>query len=151
MEGRRKEVGQRIKRERRRAGFRSQGAFAAAIGVHETTVANAERGSDRIGSAVYNAIEDGLKWPTESIEAYLAGGDEPPWSPPAHAASEPAGAPDGHWPTDAEIVAMTTRDMARISLKIEDASGWQAAEDWLFHALTVRRDAKRNLAVPQSG
>jgi DNA-binding XRE family transcriptional regulator len=73
METRRKEVGKHIKAARRRKGYRSQAAFAEAIGVHESSVAFAETGSSRTGSSVYGAIEDGLEWPTGSILAYIDG------------------------------------------------------------------------------
>lgn len=102
-----------------------------------------------VGQSVLFAVARLLPNWTEDTPRAILEGDPIPANEPAGEAVVPA--PDGHWPTDAEIIAMTTRDMARFSIKIEDKSGWQAAEDWLFHALTVRRDAKRNLAVPQSG
>lgn len=56
------------------AGHRSQRSFAEAIGVSETSVANAERGSDLVGALVYGAIEVGLKWPEDSTTRYLETG-----------------------------------------------------------------------------
>lgn len=92
VETRRKEVGTKIKHGRRLAGFTSQEAFGAEIGKHETSVGNAERGSDRVGDGVYNAIEGRLGWPLDSIEAYIAGTGEAPWTlaAPAELSETPA-------------------------------------------------------------
>jgi transcriptional regulator with XRE-family HTH domain len=76
MEERRKIVGNRIKRARRLAGYRSQRAFAKALGIHETSVARAETGDDRIGTSVFTAIEAKLHWPDDCIARYLESGDE---------------------------------------------------------------------------
>lgn len=152
MEDRRKIVGQKIKRERRRLGYRSQEAFGKAIGFHETTVANAERGSDRTGDAAYEAIEAGLEWPDGSIVAYIAGAGPEPWALAAEAQqllTAPA-VQQRLWPTDEEIIAMSTDDLAGFALKLKQDAGSQAAEDWLYHALSVRRDAtRRNLMMGQ--
>ena len=76
MDERRKVLGKRIYRGRRKAGHRSQRAFAESIGLSESSVANAERGSDSVGASVFTAIEDGLGWPEGSIASYLETGDE---------------------------------------------------------------------------
>lgn len=74
MDGRRRALGRHIKRVRRAAGYRSQKAFAEAIGVHESSVANVERGDERVGEIVFDAIERGLKWPPGCMAAYLETG-----------------------------------------------------------------------------
>jgi hypothetical protein len=158
VETRRKEVGRQIKAARRLKKFRSQRAFADHIDVSESSVANAETGSDRIGEGVFAAIEDGLKWPIGSITAYIGGADKEPWvlagedlqsgseSPPAPVVERRL------WPTDAEIIAMSTDDLARFALNLQRDAGSQQAEDWLFHALSVRREAAlRNLTLRQMG
>ena len=89
MDERRKTLGRRIYRARRKAGFRSQKAFAQALGISEASVANAERGSDSVGDAVFTAIEDGLKWPEECIARYLETGEER-YLPGSQAQSEPS-------------------------------------------------------------
>lgn len=76
MESPRKTVGRRIKRARQAAGYRSQRAFAEAIGVAEASVARAETGDERIGDTVFGAIELGLGWPEDCIARYLETGDE---------------------------------------------------------------------------
>lgn len=76
MDQRRKTLGRRIYRARRKAGYRSQRAFAEAIGVSEASVANAERGSATVGNSVFSAIEDGLNWAEDCIQRYLETGDE---------------------------------------------------------------------------
>lgn len=75
---RRKIIGRKIRRARLAAGYRSQKAFADAIGVDESSVGHAESGSKRIGvgSRVFTLIEDHLKWPENCIEQYLTTGDE---------------------------------------------------------------------------
>lgn len=78
MEDRRKAAGRRIYRARLRAGYRSQRAFAQKIGVHEGSVAHAERGDPRIGDSVFAAIEDGLGWPEDSILNYIKTGEPLP-------------------------------------------------------------------------
>lgn len=153
VETRRKEVGRQIKVARRLRKFRSQRAFADHIGIHENSVANAETGSDRIGEAVFTAIEGGLSWPPGSIVAYIAGSGKEPWALSVET-QQPLAPPIGQriWPTDAEILAMTTDDLAAFALKLKGDAGSQAAEDWLFHALSVRRDAtRRNSTLPQMG
>lgn len=71
MSSLRKSIGQRIKAARRAAGYKSARAFATAIGVSESSIANAEIGSDRVGMGVYMDIETGLDWPTNSIRQAL--------------------------------------------------------------------------------
>jgi transcriptional regulator with XRE-family HTH domain len=77
MEERRKELGRKIQRARRKAGYRSQKAFAAAIGISEASVAYAESGNNRAGPAVYESIEHGLKWADGYTTRYLEFGDQP--------------------------------------------------------------------------
>lgn len=88
-EDRRKTVGRRIKRARRRAGHRSQKAFAAAIDMAESSVARAETGDPRVGAATFEAIEDGLEWPEGSIASYLETGDEAVFTSGPTRAAEP--------------------------------------------------------------
>lgn len=72
---RRKTVGRRLARARRAAGHRSQAAFAAAIGVHETSVARAESGQAKVGADVFTRIELGLRLPDDIITRYIETGD----------------------------------------------------------------------------
>lgn len=90
VEERRKVLGRRIKRARRRAAYRSQAAFAAAIGINETSVARAETGYKSIGDAVFQAIETGLGWAEGCIAVYLETGDESVLAPPAAVPAEQA-------------------------------------------------------------
>lgn len=89
VEERRKVLGRRIKRARRRAAYRSQAAFAAAIGINETSVARAETGYERVGDAVFEAIETGLGWAEGCIAVYLETGDESVLAPPVSVPPEP--------------------------------------------------------------
>ncbi|UUV29110.1 helix-turn-helix domain-containing protein [Amycolatopsis roodepoortensis] len=115
---RRKEVGRKIKEARRKAQHTSQEAFAAAIGKHESSVANAERGSDRVGDAVYEAIEDGIDWPAGSITAYINGTGPRPWEiaprEPAPVQPEPPAHPAESNPSDGLLAEWTSDEIARI-------------------------------------
>lgn len=75
MDDTRKTVGQRIKAARRAAGYKSARAFAAAIGISESSIANAERGSSRVGEGVVMDIESALGWPGGSIHRAINTGD----------------------------------------------------------------------------
>lgn len=75
MSSLRKEIGQRIKAARRAAGHKSARTFAQALGISESSVANAEIGSTRVGEGVYMDIESGLGWPTGSIQHALENED----------------------------------------------------------------------------
>lgn len=139
---RRKEVGREIKRARRKVGYTSQEAFAAAIRKHESSVANAERGSDRIGESVYNAIEDGLGWPANSILDYIEGRtDEFP--PPAGNARPVDDKPWVPVLTDEQIIAMTSREIMTHYVQLDNEFGKAPADDWLFHAASIRYHARR--------
>lgn len=74
---RRKTIGRKIKRARLEAGYRSQRAFAAALGVDESSVGHAESGSARIGigSTVFMTIEIELGWPDGCIERFFETGE----------------------------------------------------------------------------
>lgn len=73
---RRKTLGRHIMRARVRAGYESQEAFAGVAKMSEGSVANAERGAERVGAKVFTKIEDALGWPSGVIERYLASGLE---------------------------------------------------------------------------
>ena len=45
--------------------------------------------------------------------------------------------------SDEQIIAMDSRSLADHYIRIESEFGSAAAEDWLFHAMVVRRDARR--------
>jgi len=141
VETRRKAVGREIKLARRAKKFRSQRAFADHIGVHESSVANAETGSDRIGASVYEAIERGVGWPAGSITAYIAGDGAAPWE---QAEVEPAPPAEPLPPvlSDEEIVAADSTMLAYWFIRLVDAYGQKAAEDQLFRALDVRKKAR---------
>lgn len=89
VDPRRNAVGKRIQRARRRAGFRSQKVFAEALGLHESSVANAERGDESVGARVFDLIEARLGWPEGCISEYIDTGDE---------AVLPSTDSDGHQP-----------------------------------------------------
>lgn len=138
------EVGRKIKYERRRLGFRSQEAFAAAIGKHETSVGNAERGSDRVGDGVYNAIEVGLGWPLGSIEAYLAGKGEPPWTLAERSTETKSPLPPYEWSAQARqrVISMSVDEVLLLIQHEKLAHGEEAAERILREIVRVREEAR---------
>ncbi|MFJ1765008.1 helix-turn-helix domain-containing protein [Amycolatopsis sp. NPDC088138] len=133
MENRRKEVGQLIKATRRTKKMRSQKALADHVGVHETSVANAETGSSRVGEAVYQAIEGGLGWPHNSIMDYIEG--RQPALPGAVAGGDSAEISEAHQ----KIIAMSERELAERIVDIAEASP-QAAISYAEDALRIRRE-----------
>lgn len=138
MDERRKTVGRHIKQARRAAGYKSQGKFATAIGVHETSVANAETGNDRVGSAVFEAIEGGLKWPTGAIDAYLARRIEhlPGFGETPAPVAEPA--------LQENVLEMTRAELFDAILVVEAVSGAEVADQVLRDALDKRAQARRS-------
>lgn len=137
MEARRKAVGQHIKATRRKRGYRSQKAFAGAINVHETSVANAEIGSDRIGAgAVYASIEDGLQWPTNSIVDYIEGRTENLPGADATDAAEASAARQ-------RILALTDVQLAERIVEIAEVQGVEAAGAYLAKVREIRQEAER--------
>ncbi|MFD5245068.1 hypothetical protein ACFWIW_11015 [Amycolatopsis sp. NPDC058340] len=148
VETRRKEVGQEIKRARRRKKFKSQKAFAEHIDVHESSVAYAEIGSDRIGESVFEAIEGGIDWPIGSTQAYIDGTGAPPWTltpTPAKPPIEPrTEMPAPHeWSAEArrKILAMSVEDILEFARQIRITSGDRAAILWLKEASRIKAEA----------
>ncbi|MEV6879712.1 helix-turn-helix transcriptional regulator [Amycolatopsis sp. NPDC051128] len=155
MDTRRAEVGRQIKSHRRLAKFRSQRAFAEALGIGESSVANAESGSDRIGDGpVYEAIETHFGWPVGSITAYIAGTGPAPWG--AHAdTAEPAptepvvaeqSKEDGDDWTPEEVKraqGMTVEEIQAEGRMIGKFSGEEAQIRYLTKALAVRLEKIR--------
>jgi transcriptional regulator with XRE-family HTH domain len=68
-------LGEAIRAERIRLGYRSLGAFAARVGVSPGTVGNLERGArDRYQPETLAAVEAALAWSPGSVDAILKGG-----------------------------------------------------------------------------
>lgn len=147
MDERRKLLGQHIKKTRRAAPYRyrSQKAFAEAIDKHETSVAYAETGHERVGDAVYEAIEAGLDFPAGSIAAYLAGHtDELPRS---EAKQAPAPGVPHEWSAEsrARILAMSVEDIIEMGRQLRVTSGDRPAILWLSEATRIKAEAE---AIP---
>lgn len=143
------EVGRQVKSHRRRAQFRSQRAFAEVLGVGESSVANVERGSDRVGDGpVYEAIETRFSWPVGSITAYIAGTGPAPWTmevAPTAAHAEPAssGDPVDDWTPEevAQMRGMTVDEIIVQARTIGRFSGEEAQLRYLRKAATVRLES----------
>lgn len=79
-------------RARRALGYKSAKKFADAIGISESSVANAESGRESVGEGVFMDIETALRWPEDCITRYIETGDEsvlPSVSSPTPAEGEP--------------------------------------------------------------
>lgn len=151
VDTRRAEVGRQIKSHRRLAKFRSQRAFAEALGIGESSVANAESGSDRIGDGpVYDAIETYFGWPMGSITAYIAGTGPAPWGAQADdeaapAAPEPTEDAGDRWtPEEVERTrGMTVEEIQAEGRMIGKFAGEEAQIRYLTKALSVRLEKIR--------
>lgn len=90
-------IGRKIRNARKRSGYKSQAAFARAIGISEDSVGSAERGEEQVGDTIFTAVEKGLRLPPGSISSYLATGDESVLDDEGHrAVARREGAPQMH-------------------------------------------------------
>lgn len=94
--------------------------------VDRNTWASLEDGSRVTQDRHYGGIERALQWSTGHILALL----------------EKDLTPENQ-PTDEQIVAMDARAIMTHYVKLDHEFGKEAADDWLFHAVVVRRDARR--------
>jgi len=153
-------VGLEIKVARRAKRFRSQKAFADHIGVHESSVASAETGKDRIGESVFEAIERGLGWPSGSTMAYIAGAGKPPWELSQSATADAPGPKD---PMPSQVAAraefsaelrakwrqMSVDEIIERGAEIEEISGLHARVKYLRAALQEKEDQLSMEDAPQ--
>jgi transcriptional regulator with XRE-family HTH domain len=128
-DARRKAIGKRLQRARRAAGFRSQLAFAARVGVSESSIAQVESGSDRPGPGMFTAIEVALGLPEDIFVRYLETGDDDllrlvVYPPPPAAEPERAEASTGATP-EPEAEGFTDEDAAIMAAirQVLDARG----------------------------
>ncbi|WP_116051797.1 hypothetical protein [Amycolatopsis palatopharyngis] len=137
MEARRKKLGKWVSRDRKAAGYRSQRAFATALGVHERSVAAVESGEEKVGETVLGLIEDML-YPRGSVEAFLATGDESALRRSEQESKTPAGQAEVE-----RIVAMSRSELMDEADAYDKSLGEGAGDRWLDWAMDVRRRAKQ--------
>jgi DNA-binding XRE family transcriptional regulator len=133
VDARRKKLGKIVRRARERADYGSQRAFAAALGVHERSVAAVERG-EKVGETVLGHIEDNL-FPDGSIARFLETGDE----------ALLHGAPTGQSRGQAEaerIAALSRAEMLEEADSYDRSLGEGAGDEWMEWAMDVRRRMK---------
>lgn len=118
-------LSRRVRTRRQELGLSVRAASKLA-GVDRNTWASLEDGSRVTQDRHYGGIERTLQWPTGHILALL----------------EKDLTPENQ-PTDEQIIAMTARTMATHYVKLDREFGKESADDWMFHALVVRRDARR--------
>ncbi|MEC3975105.1 hypothetical protein [Amycolatopsis sp. H20-H5] len=151
METRRKELGRHIKSTRRRAyqstgrrTYRSQKAFAEAIGLHESSVANAEIGSDRVGDLVYSTIEEAFGWPRNSVGNYIAGRTQtlPGDLPDGEGSADEDADPRHEWSAAfrQKTGAMSVDEIIEFGKHIGETSGERARIRYLRAALQVKEE-----------
>ena len=139
-------LGDAVMKARLAGGHTYRPAFVKAVGIKSLrSIVQLERGEPGVGPSVLYAVGRYLpNWTEDTPRIILEGGP----IPPNPIAPEPSSQPDSSWPTDAQIIGMSYDDLAGFALKLDRDAGSQAAEDWLYHALSVRRDAwHRNAAI----
>lgn len=130
-----------LKRSRLRSGVLSarerlqvtQEQFATRAGLSLKTVQRVELATATPRAHTFVGLDTGAGWEPGSARALYETGQEPilaagPWTPVL---------------TDEQIIAMDSHALADHYIRTEREYGSAAAEDWLFHAMVVRRDARR--------
>lgn len=126
----RERLGQYVMAARKRMGYRDRKPWAEAIGISAKTLGKLERG-EYVGTDTLVEVENFFGWTPGSAREILRGGQ-----PTAMPAADDT-------PTDDEILAMDARAIAERYVKTDRDRGKFAADDWLFQALTVRLNARR--------
>ena len=103
-----------------------------------------ESGESGVGQAVLFALGRLLpNWTEDTPRIILEGGPIPPtMRTPVDAPTDPLGV-GVPFRSDEELIAMSAEQLARYYVQIDRAHGREAADDTVFRALTVRRDAAR--------
>lgn len=123
----------------------TQEEFAERAGLSLKTVQRVELAIGKPRATTFKGLDRGAGWVSGGARGIYEDGREPVDEQPHAGSDEPAA-----WPTDDEILAMDARAIAERYVKTDRDHGKIAADDWLFHALTVRRNARRTLAVDGS-
>lgn len=129
-----------MRRERVAQGMRSQPALAKAAGISPRKVSDVERG-ERAGVKTYAAIDRALGFPLGTLSDYLDGRIDA--LPETVLGETTAAEPWRPVLTDAQIIAMTSREIAAHYVQLDNEFGKAAADDWLYHAASIRYDARR--------
>jgi transcriptional regulator with XRE-family HTH domain len=111
----------------------TQEEFAKHCGLSPTTIQRVEAAEVRPRAKTFSGLDRGAGWEPGSTRALYETGKKPtlaagPWTPML---------------TDEQIIAMDSHGLADHYIRTEREYGGAAAEDWLFHAIVVRRDARR--------
>lgn len=141
-------VGRLIKMTRLR-NYSSQKKFAVKLGVHETSVANAETGSERVGGKkVFPLIEDALGWPVGSISDYINGRSDllPSERQPASETRSLARSSEAPHEWSAafreKIAAMALDEIVDLGKTIGEADGEDTQIRFLRAALQIKDDQR---------
>lgn len=85
----------------------------------------------------FNGLDRGAGWKAGDARRLYESGREP------EVDEHDDGSPWVPMVSDEQIIAMDSRALADHYIRTESEFGSAAAEDWLFHAIVVRRDARR--------
>lgn len=120
--------------------MRSQPALAKAAGISPRKVSDVERG-EHAGVKTYAAIDRALGFPLGTLTNYLDGKID---ALPEKAIGE-ASVTEAWQPvlTDEQIIAMTSREIMTHYVQLDNEFGKAPADDWLFHAASIRYHARR--------
>lgn len=88
----------------------------------------------------FNGLDRGAGWKAGSARRLYEDGDEPEVDEPGDETD--AGKPWVPMVTDEQIIAMDGGAVLKHYVKVELAYGAAVAEDWLFHAVVIRRNAR---------
>lgn len=94
-------------------------------GISRNTWQAVEEGTRAMRDHNYAGVEQALEWPPGHVLAILETDS---------AASEPS---------DEEIIAMTAQQMSDYYVDLDRRRGKAQAEEWLYRAVLLRRDARR--------
>lgn len=134
LEARRRQLGEFIRGEREARGYRSQSAFAEAVGFSPRQITAVERG-EHVGRKTLNAIERMLKMQPDAAGKFLTTGDTA-----LLATTEEHAAPEGRYPDG-------LRDEVERQLWDITAPGWSDGDRWdqiyIYRAKQMGRQEQR--------
>lgn len=128
-------LGKFVMARRIKMGYRERIDWAAAIGISSKTLGKLERGQ-YVGPGTLAEVEIFFGWAPGDCQVIMRGGEPTTGRP-----QEPA------QPSDDDLIAMSTQDLAAHYIELVKDVGANEAEDRMVYILTVRRNARRSVAA----
>lgn len=142
----RRRLGSAVSEAREALGFKFRPPFAKHAKVSLRSLVDLEAGTPGVGEANLKAVARALpNWTESTPRDILEGGPIPPPEPAPPAETKAEWVPVL---TDAQVIAMTSREIATHYVQLDNSYGKQAADDWLFHAASIRYHARRAAQDP---